>query len=214
MKRLAGLYAITDGRRGRELIAATAAALRGGVRLVQYRDKQDGRERREAEARDLCRLAHDYGALLLINDDPWLAARVGADGVHLGREDPDIALARGLLGAAAVIGVSCYDSLARARTAVAAGADYVAFGSVFPSPTKPHARRVPLDLIRRARCELAVPVCAIGGITRENITAVFAAGADLPAVVSAVFSAADIEAAARSLVRIYATSRRDVKPGS
>ncbi len=214
MRRLAGLYAITDARCGRELFAATEAALRGGVRLVQYRDKRAGQGRREAEARGLCRLVHNYGALLLINDDARLAAAVEADGVHLGREDLDPTLARELLGAAAVIGVSCYDSLARARAAVAAGADYVAFGSVFPSPTKPHARRVSLERIRQARGELAVPICAIGGIRLENISAVLAAGVDLPAVVSALFSAGDIEATARSLVGLCAAPRRDAGPGS
>ncbi len=198
--RLAGLYALTDERLGKRLEAAVAAALMGGARLVQYRDKSRDIERREIEARRLRTLTRRRNALLIVNDDPELAARVKADGVHLGRDDPDIVAVRRLLGPEAVIGVSCYDSLALARDAVAAGADYVAFGSIYASPTKPDAGRAPLSLLRAAKHELGVPVCAIGGITPDNAAPVLATGADLLAVVSAIFFAPDIEQATREFI--------------
>lgn len=196
---LKGLYVLTDERLGGRLPEAVDAALAGGARLVQYRDKSGDAERREAEARRLRELARRHGAVFIVNDDPALAARVEADGVHLGRDDPDIAAARHLLGPDAVIGVSCYDSLELARVTVGAGADYVAFGSVYPSPTKPDAVRAPLELFTRAKRELAVPVCAIGGITPANAGAVWAAGADMLAVISSVLLAADVAAAARAV---------------
>ncbi len=201
--RLAGLYVLTDARLGKRLEAAVAAALAGGARLIQYRDKSMDIERREIEARRLRTLTRRRNALLIVNDDPELAARVKADGVHLGRDDPDIVAARRLLGPEAVIGISCYDSLALARDATAAGADYVAFGSVFPSPTKPAAMRAPLELITAAKLELGVPICAIGGITPDNAAPVLAAGADLLAVITSVLFAEDPEAAARRLAECF-----------
>lgn len=203
--RLGGLYLVTDDRLGDGLEAAVAAALRGGARLVQYRGKHGDVARRAAEAQGLRRVTRRFGVPLIVNDDPLLAAEVEADGVHLGREDPDPGAARSLLGARALVGVSCYADLARARAAAAGGADYVAFGSVYPSPTKPAAVRAPLELLSAARRELdaSVAVCAIGGITAERAAGLAAAGADLLAVVSAVLLAADVEAAARAIaVRI------------
>lgn len=202
--RLTGLYVLTDERLGERLEAAVEAALSGGARLVQYRDKGTSNARREAEGRMLRELTRRHGALLIVNDDPDLASRIDADGVHLGRDDPGIADARRLLGPDAAIGVSCYDSLQLARNAVAAGADYVAFGSVYPSPTKPHAVRAPLALFRKAKRELAVPVCAIGGITTDNADTVLAAGADMLAVVTSVLFAEDVQAAARGISERFA----------
>lgn len=199
--RLRGLYAVTDGVLGERLIAAAAEALDAGVRILQYRDKGDNGPRREMEAIVLRALTHRHDALLIVNDDPELAAAVVADGVHLGLDDPDIASARQLLGADAVIGVSCYDSIELARQAVKAGADYVAFGSVYPSSTKPGALHAPLELLTSARQELGVPVCAIGGITPDNAAPVLAAGADMLAVISAIFSAPDISRAVQAFPR-------------
>lgn len=199
---LHGLYVLTDERLGARLDQVVTAALAGGARLIQYRDKSRDAARRACEAHALRRLTCAHGALLIVNDDPALAAAVGADGVHLGRDDPDPAGARRLLGAEAIIGVSCYGSLALARAAVATGADYVAFGSIFASPTKPGAERAPLELLRAAKRELDVAVCAIGGIDLDNAPAVAAAGADLLAVVSAVVFAADVEGAARRLAAL------------
>ncbi|MDN5864770.1 MAG: thiamine phosphate synthase [Gammaproteobacteria bacterium] len=199
---LRGLYILTDERLGTHLESVTTAALKGGARLVQYRDKSADAGKCEREARALCALTHGHGALFLVNDDPALAAKVGADGVHLGRDDPEISSARRLLGIDAIIGVSCYDSLALARDAVGAGADYVAFGSVYPSPVKPDAVRAPLDLLTQAKRELGVPVCAIGGITPENAMPVIAAGADMLAVVSAIVFADDPQAVSRAFLHL------------
>lgn len=196
--RLHGLYAVTDEALEERLIAAVAEVLEAGVRILQYRDKGDDASRREMEAIVLRALTRRHDALLIINDDPELAVAVQADGVHLGRDDPDVAKARSLLGPEAVIGVSCYDSLESARHAAAAGADYVAFGSMYPSPTKPDATRAPLELLTAAKRELGIPVCAIGGITHVNAGPVLAAGADMLAVISSVFSAPDIQRAVRA----------------
>jgi len=198
LRRLSGLYVITDAALvgGAQLVPAVKAALQGGARLVQYRDKSQDAARRRQEAEALCRLCHAHNALLIINDDVQLAADCGADGVHLGKDDAGIQAARTRLGPTAVIGVSCYNDLARAHEAKTAGADYLAFGSFYPSTIKPQAPRATLDLLRQARCELQLPLCAIGGITAGNAAPLLAAGADLVAVISDVFAADDIEAAA------------------
>ncbi len=202
---LAGIYAITEPRE--DLAEAVAAALRGGVRVVQYRDKGRDHARRLAEAQRLRGLCAEHEALLIVNDDPELAVEAGADGVHLGADDPDVVQARRRLGEEAWIGVSCYADLERARRLVAAGADYAAFGSVFPSPTKPESALAPLDVLAEARRALGCPVVAIGGINLGNIAQVAAAGADAAAVVSALFAADDPERAAAELVARWQRSR-------
>jgi len=200
--RLRGLYFVTpEVAAGRT--ALVAAALRGGARLVQYRDKSGDTGRRLTEARmiaDQCRAA---GALFLVNDDLELCAAVGADGVHIGENDAGIADARARLGPGALIGASCYNNLDSAHAAADAGADYVAFGSVYPSPTKPHARRAHVDLLRQARRELDIPICAIGGITPENAAPVVAAGADMIAVIQGISEASDPESAALRLQSLF-----------
>lgn len=202
---LHGLYLITDDTRPgpAALGAAVEAALRGGGRIVQYRDKGADPRRRLAEARALRAVCDRHGAILLINDDLDLAAAAGADGVHLGRDDTDLAAARRQLAPGGLIGISCYDDLERARAAAAGGADYVAFGSFFSSPTKPRAVRADPELLRRARRELGLPTVAIGGISPENGAALVQAGADMLAVISAVFAAADITAAARAFAPCF-----------
>jgi thiamine-phosphate pyrophosphorylase len=196
-----GLYAITDGPRGNLLVAAEAA-LAGGACVLQYRDKSTDHDRRHAEAVALQVLCLAHGVPLIINDDIALAAAVGAAGVHLGEQDADIAAARTRLGPAAIIGASCYDSLPRARQLAAAGADYLAFGAFFPSPTKPEARHAPTSLLRDAAA-LGLPRVAIGGITPDNGGALIDAGADLLAVISGVFGAADVRAAARRYADLF-----------
>lgn len=196
-----GLYAITDGPRD-DLLAAVEAALRGGAAVLQYRDKTQSAARRLAEAhrlRELCSAAH---AAFIVNDDVELALAVGADGVHLGEDDGDVAGARAHLGAHAIIGVSCYDSIERARKLAAAGADYLAFGAFHPSPSKPAARRAAPALLAAAQ-SLGLPRVAIGGITRDNARSLIDAGADFVAVVSGVFASDDIEAAARGYVALF-----------
>ncbi|MBI5041748.1 MAG: thiamine phosphate synthase, partial [Gammaproteobacteria bacterium] len=167
MHALHGLYAITDSQLtpGSALIPAVAAALRGGARVIQYRDKSRDVARRREEAAALVELCRRHTALLIVNDDVELAAAVGASGVHLGRDDLDLHAARARLGATAMIGVSCYNQLTRAQAAADAGADYVAFGRFFPSLTKPDARAATPALLHAARRALALPLVAIGGIT-------------------------------------------------
>jgi thiamine-phosphate pyrophosphorylase len=146
--------------------------------------------------RGLCRR---HAVPLIINDDLALAAQTGADGLHIGRDDMDLASARQALAPGAIIGVSCYDRLDRALEAQHGGADYVAFGSVFPSSIKPHAPRAGPQLLRQARAELDIPICAIGGITAANARTVIEAGAQMVAAIHGVFGTDDPEAAARQI---------------
>lgn len=206
--RLRGLYFITpavpEGADPRAThLAHAAAALRGGARLIQFRDKHLQGDACEAIARDLVALTHAHGARCIINDDTELAARIQADGVHLGRDDPDPAAARALLGPDAVIGVSCYNELGRAEAAARAGANYVAFGTMFASATKPEAAFAGPGLIRRARLALDLPICGIGGITADNAGEVVAAGADLVAVIQGISASPDPEAAARRISSLF-----------
>ena len=198
-----GLYVITDGPRP-DLFQVVAQALAGGARLLQYRDKTGDYERRLTEARAIRALCAARQVPLIINDDVGLAQAAGAAGVHLGEEDGDVAAARAVLGKDAIIGVSCYDSLARARELTAAGADYIAFGAFFPSPTKPHARRASFDLLRQSAA-LGVPRVAIGGITPDNGQSLIDAGADYLAVISAVFGDPDVRGAATRFAQLFTT---------
>jgi thiamine-phosphate pyrophosphorylase len=163
------------------------AALRGGAAVVQYRNKTADAALRLEQAHALARLPAMREALLIVNDDATVAAAVGADGVHLGEDDAEIDAARAIVGPDRLIGVSCYDDVTRARAAVTAGADYVAFGSFFASTTKPAARRADRSLLVLAKT-LGVPVVAIGGITAANARALFDAGADAVAVIADVFA--------------------------
>lgn len=201
--RLRGLYAVTPDTADTEALAQKVEqALAGGAAALQYRNKVLPRERRLAQAQRLAGLARGYGVPFIVNDDVEIALAVAANGVHLGKEDGPLAPARGRL-AGKVLGASCYDRLELARAAVAAGADYVAFGSVFPSSTKPGAVRAPLALFAEAK-PLGVPLAAIGGITLENAPRLLEAGADLLAVISDLFDAADVAARARQYARLFA----------
>lgn len=202
---LHGLYAITDAALtpGGALPPAIAAACRGGARVIQYRDKSTDARRRAEEAAALVALCAHHGALLIVNDDVELAAAVGAAGVHLGRNDPDLPAARRRLGGAAIIGVSCYNQLARAEAAAAAGADYAAFGRFFPSRTKPDAVAAAPELLAAARRGIDLPLVAIGGITPDNGAQLIAAGADMLAAIHAVFGQPDVEAAARRFALLF-----------
>jgi thiamine-phosphate pyrophosphorylase len=203
--RLRGLYVITpENPDAAAWIARVGAALHGGARLLQYRDKSGDAARQRETALALRALTREYGALFIVNDSIPLALAVDADGVHLGGDDGDLSAAREALGRDRLLGASCYADFGRARAAVRAGADYVAFGTVFASPTKPRAVRADLGLFRRCRDELGVPACAIGGITRENAASVAAAGADMLAVISDVFEAGDTAAIA-ARARAYRT---------
>lgn len=202
-----GLYAITaEDTPSGALAQAVRGALGGGAVAVQYRRKATRPSIRSAEAAQLALICKAARACFIVNDEPELALESLADGVHLGRDDPDIATVRALLGPAAIIGCSCYDSLERAREAAAAGADYLAFGSCFPSRSKPAAIRAPLSLLGQARAELRLPIVAIGGIRSDNGARLLEAGADLLAVIDGVFGAPDPEAAARSFSRLFGSA--------
>jgi thiamine-phosphate pyrophosphorylase len=205
--RLAGLYAIADTQYLDEarLIEAVTQAIAGGARVIQYRDKQHTAAKRMQQANELAALCRQQGALFIVNDDVALAKQAQADGVHLGREDAALAQAREQLGPRAIIGVSCYNELARAEAAEKQGADYVAFGRFFPSRTKPQAAQAGLDLLRDAKKKLHIPVVAIGGITPENGASLIAAGADALAVIEGVFGQADVLAAAERYARLFNT---------
>jgi len=199
-----GLYAVTpDDRDIGSLTRKVRKALAGGARILQYRNKSANAAVRREQGTALLALCREARVPFVINDDLDLARAIGADGLHLGRDDVSIAAARAQLGEDKVLGVSCYDRLDLALAAREAGADYVAFGSAFPSSTKPEATRAPLSLYREARARLDLPIVAIGGITTENAHRVIEAGADAVAVISALFDSPDIEAAARSFSRLF-----------
>lgn len=197
MKTLGGLYVITnDALSGDQLLIHVAQAIKGGASLVQYRSKTSNDMVREHSATALLELCREQRVPLLINDDVELAARIGADGVHLGQMDTALAEARHRLGQGAIIGVTCHASLQDAQAAQAAGADYVAFGRFFDSQTKPATPPAEIDILKQAKASLNIPICAIGGITPENAPWLITAGADLLAVIHGVFGQPDVAAAA------------------
>lgn len=204
MNKLRGLYAVTpDCADGTRLLADVEAALAGGCRIVQYRDKLSLMSEQVARAQALRDLTRRFGAILLINDDLALAALVQADGVHLGKDDGNLAAARAILGPDKILGSSCYADFAAAETASQAGANYIAFGAVYPSPTKPQAAMATTDLFVQAKNTLTAASCAIGGITLDNAPPLIAAGADLLAVITDLFSAPDITARATAYQRLF-----------
>src|SRR5262245_59865766 len=195
-----GLYAITpDIADTAVLLQKVEQALKAGIVLLQYRNKTMSKDKRLLQARELAPLARGYGVPLIINDDVDVALAVGANGAHLGVDDGDLAAARAKLPGK-MLGASCYADPEKARAAVRAGADYVAFGSVYPSATKPGAVRAPLTLFGE---RLRVPLCAIGGITLENAPALVAAGASLLAVISDLFDAPDIAQRASDYRKLF-----------
>ena len=167
------IYAITPDQTDTQLLAGQVrAALESGVRLIQYRDKISTMAEKLARGRALNRLCQDFNAQLIINDDVVLTLATGAAGVHLGGEDGSIRDARRLLPPNSLIGASCYNDLDLAHQALAEGADYVAFGACFASPTKPAARRVGLGQLQSFRAALGpeTAICGIGGITCDNVS--------------------------------------------
>jgi thiamine-phosphate pyrophosphorylase len=201
--RVVGLYAVTpDLANTEDLAARVAAALAGGAAAIQYRNKSAEAGLKRTQALALARVQALRGGLFIVNDDAALAVDAGADGVHIGADDGDIAAARDIVGPDRLVGVSCYDDLSLAQAAVAAGADYVAFGSFFPSSVKPEARRAEIGLLDSARA-LGVPIVAIGGITAENARVLARAGASAVAVITAVFDVPDVEAAARAIASAF-----------
>ncbi len=200
-----GLYAVTDPTLlpQRQLLTSVELAIRGGAVMVQFRDKGDHQPSRRRQAQALLRLCRRHGVPLIINDDVMLAKEVGADGVHLGREDTPVSLARELLGAEAIIGLSCYNLPERAFRGQEEKVSYVAFGRFFASSTKPAAVQCSPELLRQVAPLLSVPVVAIGGITPENGASLLRAGADLLAVIGGLFAAPDPYAAATDFARLF-----------
>jgi thiamine-phosphate pyrophosphorylase len=200
-----GLYAITESRSTTPgtIIEQVTLAIDGGAVMIQYRDKHLPREERGLEARALATLCRERDVPLIINDDIELAAACGAAGVHLGQDDAPVSRARRRLGQRAIIGVSCYNRMERARTAAGTDASYVAFGRFFPSKTKPGALQAQPALLKQARREISLPIVAIGGITPANGAELVHAGADLLAVIHGVFGQTDIRAAARRYAALF-----------
>lgn len=204
---LCGLYAITDtaiaARRGRALADMVAAALRGGARIIQYRDKISSAEQRHATAvllRDLC---EKFNALFLINDDVELALACSAHGVHLGQSDTGLQHARARLGPDHIVGISCHSDLALALRAEQHGANYIALGRFFPSQTKPQAPPAGIETLRTIRAQIKTPIVAIGGVTPQNAPQLIAAGADMIAAIAGVFDTDDVEVAAREYTKLF-----------
>ncbi len=202
---ISGIYAITDPRLlpGDRLYAGVLAALRGGVRWFQYRDKISAVEERAARAEKLVHLCQDFNAHLIINDGVELALHSRAAGVHLGTGDEPVSVARNCLGPSAIIGATCHDDLLRAAFSRSEGADYVAFGRFYPSATKPLAPPAAPEFLRKARQQIQCPIVAIGGITQDNMAPLVACGADAIALCHELFTAPDIEQKARCLIAAF-----------
>jgi thiamine-phosphate pyrophosphorylase len=210
---IAGLYALTPDLLDTDVLAErVAAAISGGATAIQYRNKLASPPLQRAQAlllRDLCGAA---SATFIVNDDVDLAYAVDADGVHLGRDDAPLSRARQRLGRTAIIGASCYDSLERGAAAVAAGADYIAFGSFFPSLVKPEAVPAKPSLLTAAKARWSISVVAIGGITAAAASTLIAAGADALAVITAVFEAPDVAVAARAFREAFTAGQAPAWP--
>ncbi len=203
---LTGLYAITDAGLMPHLdilLDHVEQSLRGGVNILQYRDKSTNEQRRLTQALALQELCNHYNVPLIINDDIELAFQSAADGVHLGQSDGQVSAARQRLGSKTIIGVTCHDQLPLAEEAVAAGADYVAFGAFFPSKSKPDAKPASLALLQQARMLIDRPIVAIGGISVDNAPQVIDAGADMIAVIHALYASADITQTAEQFSRLF-----------
>ncbi|MBL1143256.1 MAG: thiamine phosphate synthase [Proteobacteria bacterium] len=199
-----GIYAITDcdNLEDRELIGRSEEILNVGVPLFQYRNKDTDQLKKKKLALKLQSLCHQYNTPFIVNDDVTLAKEISADGVHLGQNDESIKKARETLGSR-MIGISCYDDLNRAITAEKAGADYIAFGSFFPSLTKPDARKACLELLTEAKSILTIPIVAIGGITPENAKPLIDAKVDFLAIISGLYSAPDTIKATKSFNNLF-----------
>lgn len=198
-----GLYLVTpDWDDTARLLAASEAALAGGATVLQYRHKHAPNALRLEQASALRVLSLRYDTCLIINDSLELALAVGADGLHAGRDDGELAALRAATQGM-LLGVSCYGDFARAAAAHAAGADYIAFGAMYASPTKPQAPAAPHGLIARAKAELGARVACIGGITAGNAAPLVAAGADWVAVITDIYQSADPQAQAAKIAALY-----------
>ena len=198
-----GLYAITDSHLilSSRLIQSVEQAIIGGAKIIQYRNKEQIQYIEQAIA--LKNLCQQYQIPLIINDDIQLAQKIGADGVHLGKDDSKLSMARNILGNKAIIGISCYNKISLAKQAIAGGATYVAFGSFFSSSTKPQATPCEINILRQVRKNFTCPIVAIGGITPDNGNNLITAGADCLAVINGVFGQTDITTAAQKYAQLF-----------
>ena len=194
-----GIYAITDcaNTTAQELLEKSEAILKTGISLFQYRNKTSNQQKKKELAQELQSLCHQYNTPFIVNDDVLLAKDISADGIHLGKDDDDISLAREVIGSR-IIGISCYNNINRAIAAEKAGANYIAFGAFFPSVTKPDAKKADIALVKLAKSQLTIPVVAIGGITPENGKQLIEANIDYLAVISGLYSASDTISATQS----------------
>ena len=203
--KLCGLYALTNpeafAKYGCE--ETIRQLINGGARIIQYRDKTSASETGRKIATQIKKLCSKAAVIFIVNDDIELALAVAADGVHLGKKDAEVETARRLLGEDKIIGVSCYNQIDLARNAEQAGANYVAFGSFYPSVTKPDAVTVDTKLLTQARQELSIPICAIGGITGNNAQTLINAGADMLAVITDLYKNPDIRQNAEILSVLF-----------
>ncbi|MDH5394979.1 MAG: thiamine phosphate synthase [Gammaproteobacteria bacterium] len=207
-KTLSGIYAITDAKlMGADLITKAEDAINGGIRVLQYRNKNAPAAQQFTEASTLATLCRNKNVTFIINDNVELAKSVNADGVHLGQQDTHLSKARQQLGNNKIIGVTCNNQLEYALTAQSGGADYVAFGRFFNSQTKPGAPHADISLLTHARSAISIPVVAIGGITYETAPLLLQQGADMLAIIHGIFAQQDIINATRQFVKIYETSR-------
>lgn len=203
-EQLHGLYVITDPELCKDnLLLQAEQALRGGAKILQYRNKRASEQQKREEATALQQLCQQYQCLFIINDDVDLAKTVNADGVHIGQSDAALLHARQVLGPDKIIGVSCNNQLEWALTAQQHGADYIAFGRFFASSTKPVAPPAAITLLKEGRARLQIPIVAIGGITQENASELIEAGADMIAVIHGVFGQPDPQQAAAHLQALF-----------
>jgi thiamine-phosphate pyrophosphorylase len=203
-KNLSGLYVITDKKliERDNFIETVEKSIKGGARIVQLREKETFYDEIILLAKELLKVTKKYDVPLIINDSPEIARETGADGVHLGGDDTSIDNARSLLGSEAIIGVSCYNQIERGLNAIKSGADYVAFGTPYNTPTKPDREPTSIEILNKAVNLINIPVFAIGGITKDNAKAILETGVDGIAVITSVFGSPDPETAARELANL------------
>lgn len=205
MHKLHGLYAITDAKfMPPEIFTEKARkTLQGGASIIQYRDKSNDKIKRLQQASALKNLCEEYNAIFIVNDDYQLAIDTNADGIHIGMNDISLNDARNKVGKNKIIGVSCYNQFELAQQAEKDGADYIAFGSFFSSPTKPDAKPAHIDLLIQAKKQLHLPVCAIGGIDIHNAPSLISTGTDMLAVISHIFNTDDIVSASTQFTNLF-----------
>ncbi len=199
-----GLYLVTpDWDDTEALIKATEIALTVGVGLLQYRHKTASGELRLEQASALLKLCRQHNVPFIVNDHIDLCIALDGDGIHVGGTDASVAVVRTLIGKDKILGASCYGDFALAEQAQIAGASYVAFGGFYPSRVKKYEVSTPASIVSKAKSELTVPVCVIGGMTPENAKPLVKEGADMVAAISSVYSAADIATAVREFAALF-----------